>query len=476
MCVFTFQVLLGSDLIKSSSEERSLLKILGSWLGKSTIGRNQVLRGREIDPKSLIIEAYEKGFMIAVIPFTSKILELCQSSQAYQPPNPLTMGILGLLAEIYAMPNLKMNLKFDIEVLFKNLGVNPKDVTPTSLLKDRMVGEVKSGTISTLNQVELLLEVASASHAGGHSHILSQVCISSVYPNWRLSISSVSVCDVQNLVVDLACCSGTLTEDEKLAALGLSDHLPSAQGLLTTAIIIFCLSALFQSFFTSITFNSFNGMPRKCYFRTFVDHRRSIGKIPDYFEEEHDKKYDVNKQMLKTAFGHGGHWSTVFSTGLMGIIVEFPGIILRCISRDEAALVVAQKGLYENASNSAHVTAHLSILAAIHDVSKLLVKELTSWVCSYEFDLVPWISPWIRFAAYNLSWVALEAATEFAISLIQTLLINDSRVIYEFHNLVVIDALAKLAARPGSLESLKQLVEVARNPAAFSAVSVVKEG
>lgn len=50
------QVLLGSELIKSSSEERSLLKNLGSWLGKLTIGRNQVLRAREIDPKSLIIE------------------------------------------------------------------------------------------------------------------------------------------------------------------------------------------------------------------------------------------------------------------------------------------------------------------------------------------------------------------------------------------------------------------------------------
>ena len=155
------------------------------------------------------------------------------------------MGILGLLAEIYAMPNLKMNLKFDIEVslsafvgdihaysasldfrpnsyisyiffwhfqvLFKNLGVDLKDVTRTSLLKDRvrqvegnpdsnkdvevsqqqMVGEGKSGTISTLNQVELLLEVASASHAGGRSHMLTQVGITSVFPNWRLSISSV---------------------------------------------------------------------------------------------------------------------------------------------------------------------------------------------------------------------------------------------------------------------------------------------
>lgn len=42
----------------------------------------------------------------------------------------------------------------------------------------------------------------------------------------------------------------------------------------------------------------------------------------------------------------------------------------------------AFKGLYENASNRAHVDAHLTILAAIRDVSKLVVKELTSWVCS----------------------------------------------------------------------------------------------
>ncbi|KAL6992365.1 hypothetical protein U1Q18_010473 [Sarracenia purpurea var. burkii] len=77
--------------------------------------------------------------------------------------------------------------------------------------------------------------------------------------------------------------------------------------------------------------------------------------------------------------------------------------------------------------------------------------------------------------------LVMKDAAEFAISLIQTLLINDSRVISELHNLV--DALAKLAERPGSLESLQQLVEVTRNPAAnyaantvaFSAVSMGKE-
>ncbi|KAL0866576.1 hypothetical protein Bca101_045694 [Brassica carinata] len=222
------KVLLGSELIKSSSEERSLLKNLGSWLGKLTIGRNHVLRAREIDPKSLIVEAYEKGLMIAVIPFTSKVLEPCQNSIAYQPPNPWTMAILGLLAEIYSMPNLKMNLKFDIEVLFKNLAVDLKEVAPTSLLKDRkreldgnpdfsnkdlgvahisqpqMIPEPK--TISPLKQIDLPLDVANSPNSDAPSKLLSQY----VAPQRAYN---------------------TLVEDEKVVTLGLSDQLSSPQEL-----------------------------------------------------------------------------------------------------------------------------------------------------------------------------------------------------------------------------------------------------
>lgn len=44
------------------------------------------------------------------------------------------------------------------------------------------------------------------------------------------------------------------------------------------------------------------------------------------------------------------------------------------------------KGLYENASSHIHVGAHLAILTAIRDVCKLVVKELTSWVCSFVLD------------------------------------------------------------------------------------------
>ncbi|CAN6460845.1 unnamed protein product [Victoria cruziana] len=222
------KVLLRSELIKSSSEERSLLKNLGSWLGKFTIGRNQALRAREIDPKQLIIEAYEKGLMIAVIPFTSKILEPCQSSLAYQPPNPWTMGILGLLAEIYALPNLKMNLKFDIEVLFKNLGVEMKDVKSTSLLKNRVrevegnpdfsnkdlgvsqqqvVADLSTGIIPPLGQVELQPEVVIPAHPSSHSSYAGSLHLS----------------------------SSTLGEDEKIGNLGLTERIPSAQGMTQVA-------------------------------------------------------------------------------------------------------------------------------------------------------------------------------------------------------------------------------------------------
>ncbi|XP_060964127.1 uncharacterized protein LOC133033427 isoform X2 [Cannabis sativa] len=790
------KVLLGSELIKSSSEERSLLKNLGSWLGKLTIGRNQVLRAREIDPKSLIIEAYEKGLMIAVIPFTSKVLEPCNVSLAYQPPNPWTMGILGLLAEIYSMPNLKMNLKFDIEVLFKNLNVDLKEITPTALLKDRkrevegnpdfsnkdvgasqpqMVAEVKSTLMSPLNQVELPLEVAPSSNSAGHPHLLSQYA------------------------APLHLSSGTLMEDDKLAALGLSDQLPSAQGLLqatpqspfsvsqlptpvpnigTHVIINQKLSALglhmhFQrvvpiamdraikeivpsivqrsvSIATQTTKelvlkdyamesdetrifnaahlmvaslagslahvtckeplrtsilsqlrNSLQGLNLASelleqavqivtndnldlgcavieqaatdkaiqsidgeinqqlslrrnhrdgvganFFDANVYTQGSMGVVPESLRPKPGHlslsqqrvyedfvrlplqnqssqsshavpagasastantglagAYGTASTQLSPAYSSAsgslgfdsvsrpvdeaidstnsalhlsasslhvgvaeavtqhssesdpvvGSFATVSSlpelhsveytdaakesgtssqplpspaagerlgsslsdpslstrdaldkyqivsqkleslitneareAEIQGIVTEVPEIILRCVSRDEAALAVAQKvfkGLYENASNHVHVGSLLTILTAIRDVCKLVVKELTSWVIysdeerKFNKDITVGLirSELLNLAEYNVHMAKLidggrnKAATEFAISLLQILAVEESTVISELHNLV--DALAKLASKPGSPESLQQLVEMVKNPSANVAVS-----
>ncbi|KAF5180416.1 Ccr4-not transcription complex subunit [Thalictrum thalictroides] len=789
------KVLLRSDLIKSSSEERSLLKNLGSWLGKFTIGRNQALRAREIDPKVLIIEAYEKGLMIAVIPFTSKVLEPCQSSLAYQPPNPWTMGILGLLTEIYALPNLKMNLKFDIEVLFKNLSVDMKDVKPTSLLKDRLrevegnpdfsnkdvgasqpqnVSEVHTGAISSSSLVEMQPEVTTQSHPGGHSHILSQY------------------------TAPLHLTPALLVDDEKMASLSLSERLPSGQGLpqltpsqsslslstqipnIRTQIILnpklsnIGLSMHFQSVLPSVmeraikeimtpvvqrsvtiamqstrelvlkdfamesdesriyksahlmvaslagslahvtckeplrvsisnhlrnSLQSLNvandilehavqlvtndNLDLGCaaveeaasgkaeqaidgeiagqltirrkhrdgvggpYFdvstytqgpmdvvpeslrpkpgrlslsqqRVYEDFARfpwqnqpsqssstlpagslassglsvssglshaygptseqlnsgiysqaqagsgfnAVGHPLDLISEEMDsssaqllsgssshiepsdaglqhgseigsvtsfpssgtvpdlhsiepttsaKDTEVPTELSPTATERiGSNFSeSLLSTGvalesfqvvalkletviakegrdaeIQGVIAEVPEIILRCVSRDEAALAVAQKvfkRLYENASNSTHVGAHLAILVAIRDVCKLVVKELTSWVIysdeerKFNKDITYGLirSELLNLAEYNVHMAKLidagrnKAATEFSISLLRTLVQEPGVSASELHNLV--DALAKVAIRPGSPEYLQQLVEVARNPAANAA-------
>ncbi|CAN1849445.1 CCR4-NOT transcription complex subunit 1 [Linum perenne] len=737
------KVLLGSELIKSSSEERSLLKNLGSWLGKLTIGRNQVLRAREIDPKSLIIEAYEKGLMIAVIPFTSKVLEPCQSSLAYQPPNPWTMGILGLLAEIYSMPNLKMNLKFDIEV--------------------------KSGMVSPMSHGELPVEVASPPNSGGRTPLLSQYAAP----------------------VHLS--SGTMMEDEKLAVLSLSDQLPSGQALFqaTPAQSPFAVSqfaavsmaniaphvvinqklhgwslhvhfqrmvpiaieravkeivsgivqrsvsiatqttkelvlkdyamendetricnaanlmvaslagslahvtckeplrssissqlrgslhglnatsellehavqlatndnldlgcALIEQAATEKAILTINGeiaqqlsLRRKHrdsvgQFETSMYAQCSMGGVPealrpkpghlslsqqrvyeDFVRLPWQSQSTQGSQSIATGsstsaiaaagggYGAGGlgfeatqaldlgseaidsnsapHLSSsstnigadavvlqsseknasavpfpmaapatesqlvdssdsvkeggsssqpmsssiaservgsnvsepllstrdaldkyqviaqkmealVASDGreaeLQGVITEVPEIILRCISRDEAALAVAQKvfkGLYENASNTSHVTACLAILAAIRDVCKLVVKELTSWVIysdeerKFNKDITMGLirSELLNLAEYNVHMAKLidggrnKAATEFSVSLIQALVVEEYNIISELHNLV--DALAKLASKPGSPESLQQLMEIVKNPtanvAALSAFAVGKD-
>ena len=128
------RVLLRGDKIKTASGERSLLKNLGSWLGVLTLGRNRPLLARDLELKGLLLDAYTRGAMIAVIPFVAKIMEPARGSRVWAPPNPWTMALLGLLSEIYSRPDLKLNLKFEVERLFKHLGISIVDVPHAGLL------------------------------------------------------------------------------------------------------------------------------------------------------------------------------------------------------------------------------------------------------------------------------------------------------------------------------------------------------
>jgi len=65
------------------------------------------------------------------------VLEQCGKGQVFKPPNPWTMSIVRLLAELYHYAELKLKAKFEIEVLSNALGLELKDITPTDLLKNR---------------------------------------------------------------------------------------------------------------------------------------------------------------------------------------------------------------------------------------------------------------------------------------------------------------------------------------------------
>lgn len=126
--------LLMSDRIRADARERTTLKNLGSWLGKITLGRGRPLLFKDVNVRELLHEAYESGRLIACVPFVAKVLEAASDSRVFRPPNPWTIGVLSSLRELYDVPDLKLNLKFEVEVLCKALAVEVKDVRPARYL------------------------------------------------------------------------------------------------------------------------------------------------------------------------------------------------------------------------------------------------------------------------------------------------------------------------------------------------------
>lgn len=132
------KVLLRADKGIANFSDRSLLKNLGHWLGMLTLARNKPILQNDIDLKSLLVEAYHKGQqeLLYVVPFVAKVLESCSKSKVFKPPNPWTMAIMNVLAELHQEPDLKLNLKFEIEVLCKNLEIDVSQLKPSVYLKD----------------------------------------------------------------------------------------------------------------------------------------------------------------------------------------------------------------------------------------------------------------------------------------------------------------------------------------------------
>ncbi|KAK9243263.1 hypothetical protein V1506DRAFT_516426 [Lipomyces tetrasporus] len=120
-----------------SSTERGRLKNLGCWLGFLTIARDKPIKHKNISFKDLLIEGFDTNRLIVVLPFACKVLEQASKSTIFKPPNPWLMGILKLMVELYQFAELKLNLKFEIEVLCKNLDLDINALEPATIIRER---------------------------------------------------------------------------------------------------------------------------------------------------------------------------------------------------------------------------------------------------------------------------------------------------------------------------------------------------
>lgn len=129
--------LLNNEATLNSSTDRGHLKNLGAWLGSLTIAKDKPVKHKNIYFKGLLLEGYDTQRLMVTIPFTCKVLVQATKSRVFKPPNPWLMDVLGLLLELYHFAELKLNLKFEIEVLCKDLDLDHKTIEPSIMIRDR---------------------------------------------------------------------------------------------------------------------------------------------------------------------------------------------------------------------------------------------------------------------------------------------------------------------------------------------------
>mmetsp|Transcript_12253 Transcript_12253/g.31061 ORF Transcript_12253/g.31061 Transcript_12253/m.31061 type:complete len:2192 (-) Transcript_12253:27-6602(-) len=131
------RLLIDSRVLTTDRGERSMAKTMGTWLGRLTLARNRPVLHQFLPFKNMLLDAYTRGRLVGVVPFVACVLSALNASR-FTTKNAWVNAVLSLLAEIYqSTPNLKMNLKLEISLLFETLGLNVDEATPSTLLLRR---------------------------------------------------------------------------------------------------------------------------------------------------------------------------------------------------------------------------------------------------------------------------------------------------------------------------------------------------
>ena len=117
---------MNAESTMKSAVERTYLKNLATWLGLLTIARDKPIKHKNVAFKELLLEGWESQRLLLAIPFTCEVLLQGVKSVVFKPPNPWIMEIVGLLLELYDLPDLKIQQKFAIEILLGAFGLPRK--------------------------------------------------------------------------------------------------------------------------------------------------------------------------------------------------------------------------------------------------------------------------------------------------------------------------------------------------------------
>ncbi|CAK7216435.1 CCR4-NOT core subunit cdc39 [Sporothrix bragantina] len=158
--------MLNSEATLQNSTERTHLKNLGGWLGLLTLARDKPIRHRNIAFKQLLIEAHDTKRLIVVIPFVCKVLSQGEHSNVFKPPNPWLMDIIHFLIDLYHNAELKLNLKFEIEVLCQTLSIDHKSIEPSGEILNRVAMEVPNDLMPDALDTFDNLSLNGLGHAG----------------------------------------------------------------------------------------------------------------------------------------------------------------------------------------------------------------------------------------------------------------------------------------------------------------------
>jgi CCR4-NOT transcription complex subunit 1 len=204
--------ILNAESTMNNSQDRTNLKNLAAWLGMLTLARDQPILHRNLSFKDLLIEAHQTQRLLIAIPFTCKVLSQAKDSRVFRPPQPWLMELVSFLVELYEYAELKLNLKFEIEVLCKDLGLDHKTVEAASIirtlplhLEGELLQQYPTDTMDGFGDMHLMsLSKRAPSERFSSQDVLKSLPDLGAMLNYPPSSGSISHAQLKNIFLEAA--------------------------------------------------------------------------------------------------------------------------------------------------------------------------------------------------------------------------------------------------------------------------------